>query len=287
MSVEFSLTIVLVKQKKLAMFKVSGFPRRRFLLMSGLSAIGVGVVANAKGNAVTVEQSQRALDIGKQVYIWGLPTIDFNHSSLVRLNYTMNTMRWFTSRLIFTFIFSIILLVYVPTASAAGNVDSSVTPPGGEKSAKTKILETGAAVLQNQTPVDAVNVYVDAFHFHNGNLDRQLEAHHYCSVVNEDFIQCVLYDHNSKNARLIGIEYIISGKSFQTLPEDEKEIVAQPCLRGEVGPADRPRYSGNSRACSDGKDRFDLRQDLAHLECRGAKHDSTTWSASANGGVHG
>ncbi len=134
------------------------------------------------------------------------------------------TMRWFTSRLVLTFIFSIILLVYVPAATAVGNVDSSVTPPGAEKSAKTKILETGAAVLQNKTPVDAINVYVNAFHFHNGNLDRQLEAHHYCNVVNEDFIQCVLYDGNSKNARLIGIEYIISGKSFQNLPEEEKKL---------------------------------------------------------------
>lgn len=132
-------------------------------------------------------------------------------------------MRWFTSRLIFTFIFAVILLVYIPTASAAGKVEPNL-PPGIEKSTKTKILETGAAVLQNQRPVDAINVYVDAFHFHNGNLDRQLEAHHYCSVVNEDFIQCVLYDSNSKNARLIGIEYIVSAKSFQDLPTEEKKL---------------------------------------------------------------
>lgn len=133
-------------------------------------------------------------------------------------------MRWFKRQLILTFIFTIILLLYVPVASAAGNVEPNVTPPGAEKSVKTKLLETGAAVLQNQTPIDAINVYVDAFHFHNGNLNRQLEAHHYCSVVNEDFIQCVLYDGNSKNSRLIGIEYIISESSFRALPTDEKKL---------------------------------------------------------------
>lgn len=136
----------------------------------------------------------------------------------------MLAMRWFRIQLVFTFIFTIILLVYAPATLAAGNVESNVTPPGAEKSAKTKILETGAAILQDKTPLDAINVYVDAFHFHNGSLDRQLEAHHYCNVVNEDFNQCVLYDGNSKNARLIGIEYIISGKSFQTLPEEEKKL---------------------------------------------------------------
>ncbi|NEQ27120.1 MAG: OBAP family protein, partial [Microcoleus sp. SIO2G3] len=120
----------------------------------------------------------------------------------------------------------IILLVNLLAAFGGGNTAAaaSATPPGEEKSVKTKMLETGAAVLQNKTPLDAINVYVDAFHFHNGNLDRQLEAHHYCSVVNEDFIQCTLYDSNGKNARLMGIEYIVSEKSFQTLPQDEKKL---------------------------------------------------------------
>ncbi|HAA27679.1 MAG TPA: DUF1264 domain-containing protein [Cyanobacteria bacterium UBA8553] len=125
---------------------------------------------------------------------------------------------------IFTFIFTIIFIVYVPAASAAENTGLNITPPGVEKSIKTQVLETGAAVLQTQAPIDAINVYVDGLHFHNGDMNRQVEAHHYCSVINEEFIQCTIYDSNGKNARLMGIEYIISEKSFQTLPQEEKKL---------------------------------------------------------------
>ena len=51
----------------------------------------------------------------------------------------------------------------------------------------------------------------------------QMEAHHYCKVLNDDLIQCVLFDGNTANANLIGIEYIISGALFSTLPEEEKD----------------------------------------------------------------
>ncbi len=118
----------------------------------------------------------------------------------------------------------IILLVHLPAASAGGNTAPNVTPPGVEKSTKTKMLETGAKVLQSKTPLNAINVYVDGFHFHNGNMDSQVEAHHYCNVVNEDLIQCVIYNGNDENARLMGVEYIVSEEIFKTLPQDEKKL---------------------------------------------------------------
>lgn len=133
-------------------------------------------------------------------------------------------MKWLRTQFLIAFIFTIILLVYVPSASAGGNTESNVTLPGAEKSAKTRILETGTAILQNKSPLDALNIYVDGFHFHNGDMNRQIEAHHFCSAVNEDFNQCVIYNGNDQNALLMGIEYIISEKLFQSLPEDEKKL---------------------------------------------------------------
>ncbi|MCU1328940.1 MAG: hypothetical protein JWN34_4310, partial [Bryobacterales bacterium] len=41
---------------------------------------------------------------------------------------------------------------------------------------------------------------------------------------NEDFAQCVLIDGNSTDARLNGVEYIVSERIFATLPEDEKKF---------------------------------------------------------------
>jgi hypothetical protein len=51
----------------------------------------------------------------------------------------------------------------------------------------------------------------------------QVEAHHYCSHLNEEVRQCILYDSDSPNARLIGVEYIISRRLFEALPEEEKK----------------------------------------------------------------
>jgi hypothetical protein len=52
---------------------------------------------------------------------------------------------------------------------------------------------------------------------------NQMEAHHYCDQVNEDFAQCALFDSNTKNANLNGTEYIISEKLFATLPKEGKK----------------------------------------------------------------
>jgi hypothetical protein len=73
-------------------------------------------------------------------------------------------------------------------ACGAQNTGSNVTPPGADKTAKTSTLETGAALLQNKEPLSALNVYMDGFHFYNGNMKGQMEAHHYCAVLNEDLI---------------------------------------------------------------------------------------------------
>ena len=52
----------------------------------------------------------------------------------------------------------------------------------------------------------------------------QVEAHHYCGHLNEEVRQCIIYDSAEPKARLIGIEYIISRRLFESLPEEEKKM---------------------------------------------------------------
>jgi hypothetical protein len=101
---------------------------------------------------------------------------------------------------------------------------SPVTSPGAAETTRTKVLETGAAALQNKPPVEAINAYLDGFHFYNGKMNLQMEAHHYCSVLNDDVIQCVIYDGNVRDAKIMGVEYIISAKLFAGLPAAEKAL---------------------------------------------------------------
>ena len=104
------------------------------------------------------------------------------------------------------------------------NTASNVKSPGADKTAKTSTLEAGAALLQGKEPLSALNVYMDGFHFYKGNMKGQMEAHHYCSVVNEDFNQCVIFDGNGKDAKIMGVEYIVSRKAYETLPAEEKKL---------------------------------------------------------------
>jgi uncharacterized protein DUF1264 len=109
-------------------------------------------------------------------------------------------------------------------ACNGGDTHSEVKAPGADKTAKTDVLEAGAAALQSEPPIRAINAYLDGFHFYNGQMGGQMEAHHYCSILNDDVIQCVIYDGNVKDAKIMGVEYIISGKLFEGLPASEKPL---------------------------------------------------------------
>lgn len=109
-------------------------------------------------------------------------------------------------------------------ACAGNNTESNVVAPGEPKTPSTKTLEAGAAILQSRPPVEALNAYLDGFHFYNGHPDVQMEAHHYCAILNEDVIQCLIYDGNRKDAKLMGVEYIISQPLFAKLPNTEKAL---------------------------------------------------------------
>jgi len=106
----------------------------------------------------------------------------------------------------------------------ADNSPSQVSAPGSPATPKTKTLEAGAALLQDKPPIAALNAYLDGFHFYSGNMQGQMEAHHYCANVNEDVIQCVIYDGNVASAKLMGVEYIVTANLYQGLPAPEKAL---------------------------------------------------------------
>ncbi|CAF0791789.1 unnamed protein product [Didymodactylos carnosus] len=95
---------------------------------------------------------------------------------------------------------------------------------GSPMSMKSHIMDKGAAMLGHFAPINSIHQHVCGFHFYSGQLNRQLTAHHYCSHLNEDIRQCVIYDSDAPNARLIGVEYIISSKLFSKLTDDEKKL---------------------------------------------------------------
>lgn len=121
---------------------------------------------------------------------------------------------------------SIAILLAGTCAAAAVHAQQSpprTTPSGAAKSGKTRTLEAGARLLQGNAPLHGFDIHLDGFHPMKEHPEVQMEAHHYCRQVNEDFAQCVLFDGNTNSANLTGVEYIISEKLFSTLPAPERQ----------------------------------------------------------------
>jgi hypothetical protein len=119
-----------------------------------------------------------------------------------------------------------VLPLFVTIALGACTDDrkvTSTTPEGAPASPKVDALKAGAAALQTHAPVNAMNVYLVGFHPMKDDPEHQMEAHHFCRQVNEDFAQCALFDGNTASANLNGIEFIISERLFETLPAEERK----------------------------------------------------------------
>jgi Protein of unknown function (DUF1264) len=89
---------------------------------------------------------------------------------------------------------------------------------------KQRLLDMAAGAMQPKYPLDAMNTYLNGFHMYADDMGRQVEATHLCIHLRHDLHQCVIFDRNAPDARLIGIEYIVSEERFRSLPEDEKRL---------------------------------------------------------------
>jgi len=88
---------------------------------------------------------------------------------------------------------------------------------------QTTPLASLASATQNFAPLKNICAHLDAFHVDATNRSRFLEVHHYCGHLNEDFRQCLLYDSDSQDARLIGVEYMISERLYKDLDPEERK----------------------------------------------------------------
>src|SRR5690606_25157949 len=95
---------------------------------------------------------------------------------------------------------------------------------GEGHSFKHRVLDVASGVVQPKYPLDAMSTYLNGFHMYADEMGRQVEASHFCIHLRHDLHQCVIFDRNAPDARLIGIEYIISAERFQSLPADEKRL---------------------------------------------------------------
>ncbi|GJZ35809.1 oil body-associated protein 2A-like protein [Tanacetum coccineum] len=98
------------------------------------------------------------------------------------------------------------------------------TPPGKSMSLGTHMLDKGAQMLQSLKPIKQMSQHVCTFALCSQDKSRQIETHHFVTRINQDFLQCAVYDSDDASGRLIGVEYIVSDKIFDTLQPDEQKL---------------------------------------------------------------
>lgn len=116
-----------------------------------------------------------------------------------------------------------LLALALAACTGSGETGPAIGVPGSSESAKTDFLEAGATALQTNAPTEGLDIYLVGFHPLKETPSHQFEAHHFCKQVNQDFMQCALYDGNTEDANLSGLEYIISERLFERLPKEEKQ----------------------------------------------------------------
>lgn len=76
--------------------------------------------------------------------------------------------------------------------------------PGTPMKAGQYVLDKGAQMLQSLKPVKQMKQHVCTFALYSHDMTRQIETHHYITRLNQDFLQCAVYDSDNSDAHLIG-----------------------------------------------------------------------------------
>ena len=112
-----------------------------------------------------------------------------------------------------------------PLWPLAASLTLSALPLAAQTAPADHAPHDAAAARQSLAgPLQSIHAHVCGFHFYSGDRSRALRVEHYCSHRTADVFQCIIYDSDRADARLIGIEYIISEALFIGLPAEEKKL---------------------------------------------------------------
>jgi Protein of unknown function (DUF1264) len=72
-------------------------------------------------------------------------------------------------------------------------------------------------------PVHELHAHFCGIHIAKSDPKFQLVSQHYCMSRSDEMHQCLLFDSTEKNAKLLGVEYIVSHRLYRELPDEEKK----------------------------------------------------------------
>jgi len=77
-------------------------------------------------------------------------------------------------------------------------------------------------------PLHNICEYLNAIHIYTEEArhgkTRAVDAHHFCSQIDGNLRQCLIYDSGRQGARLIGVEYMVPKHIYETLDPEEQKL---------------------------------------------------------------
>lgn len=71
-----------------------------------------------------------------------------------------------------------------------------------------------------ETPQRGFDLHVDAKHYVR---DARTAVHHWCKTINDNLIECLLFDSDEADAGLVGIETIVPKDIWSTFTKDQQK----------------------------------------------------------------
>ncbi|KAG0345871.1 hypothetical protein BG005_001071 [Podila minutissima] len=105
----------------------------------------------------------------------------------------------------------------------SARTSSHVQEEEGQTSSGKATMTSATSGLQSFKPLKGICQSFCGLHMYPNDPKRQVIAYHYCHSLDADRYQCLMYDSNTPEAKLMGIEYIISETLFNTLDANEKK----------------------------------------------------------------
>jgi hypothetical protein len=98
-------------------------------------------------------------------------------------------------------------------------------------------------------PMTGPHLHFCGIHMAKADAKKQFVTQHYCAAHSgkdgEQVFQCVLFDGTGPNAKLVGVEYLISDAAYRKLPDDEKKFwhahTYEVLGGGLIGPGMKPQ----------------------------------------------
>nr|GMD10790.1 oil body-associated protein 2C-like [Ipomoea batatas] len=103
-------------------------------------------------------------------------------------------------------------------------------PPGKAMTMGQHMVDKGAQMLQSLTPIKEMSQHACTFAIYSHDMSHQIETHHFITRINQDFLQCAVYDSDESHCRLIGDKLPIGLPSLMMSPQAVNPGIVKPEL---------------------------------------------------------